>query len=800
MRNQLIFFFSALLFAVQFEFQFLCAQELEGDAKVIHSNSILNVEENSKWFTKEGSFHPHTKSVYFFENFDTPTEDNSLPEGWTQKRTTTTSEEPVVDAESPRWFRNSAEYGFTDPMNYVYSGTAAMAIGYTAPDFTWAITPEITIPETEGDVNLSYWAWIRSALPNGFDEPVITNYFIKVLMDGEWVSLYSYFGTDGEENIFEQQLVHTMNPFKGKTVRIAFIYEYFGWQMAIDDIFVGEILNDDFGVESLTAFPTFGLLSGDEIDLGIDVYCNGLNSGSVDVQLMVNDEVYQTQQTQNLEQGGANDFLVFNWTAPAPGNYNLKFVLPDDQFAANNELSVDIVVNQYQNLTEDFENYEFDDLGIPFLVFPPNDWTVNDLEWVTPTEEWPVFDGASANIHGRQGESEKSIITAPVELTAEDEWISFYLEGVNNSVDVGDTEGASTPGVQGYSTFQLKYSDSPDGPWTNLGDSIPFIPQYIIDENNDTTNVLPANRQRFIKQPISNLSGTVYFAFTTTSNFNLIIEETIYRSFVILDNVMVGRDALDYQDVNIALTDMSDNPIADAMVYISVNDEVKHEFKTDETGVHAISMIAGSYDYRVMKLGYEIAEGTMEIVETDEETKEVQSFTIELIVPDVLYNLTINAKDQEDNPLSDVLVALDDYYYEGNTDAQGSLLIEGFDNTPVGLTFSKDGYEGGTAMTEINNSDNTIDITLAQISTGVNELESSQVILFPNPADDFISVESKMNISSVYIFDLSGREIKSVYTADDNLKIQTSDLETGVYVFKIKTSDGTVIRKVSISR
>jgi len=503
-------------------------QNLESGQNLSADAQIVNAAENMRWLIKSGRIKPDHKSVYFFEGFDEPTEAGALPEGWTQKRTLTPSDQPLNDAESPRWFRNSASYGFPNPMNYVYSGTGSMAIGYTAPDFTWAISPEFFIPETEGDVFLTYWAWIRSALPTGFDEPVLTNYFVKVKMDDQWLTLLSYFGVDGEENIFEEQIVLNMNPFKGKDVQIAFVYEYFGWQMAVDDIFVGEELQDDFGVESLTAFPTFGILPGDEVLIGVDVFCGGNNPGSVDVSLVANGQVVSTQTTGLLELGGESEFVQFTWVPSAYGDYNIQVVLPDDDFTGNNVVGRNLTVYHGYNFAEDFENFEFDDLGIPFLVFPPDGWAVNDPNWVTATQQWPIGDAVSALLHGRVEEGEKRLVTHGVELTPFDQWISFYLEGVNNAVTF---EGV----VQGHSTFQLKYSSSQDGPWTNLGDPIEFVPQYDGDDN----LILGANALRYVEHDISDLSGTVYFAFTSTSTFNLTVGEVVYRSFVIIDNVMV---------------------------------------------------------------------------------------------------------------------------------------------------------------------------------------------------------------------------------------------------------------------
>ena len=181
--------------------------------------SIIEVQENAKWLNKEGRTNPllNSKSVYFYEGFEAPTSDGALPEGWTQKRTTTLLQEPTTDAVAPRWFRNSASYGFENWADYVYSGAASMATGYTAEDFTWAITPAFTIAESEGDINLSYWVWYNNA------QGWFTNYYVRIKADGVWTTLLSFVGNADNSNQFATQVVQSLNAFKGKEVQLAFI-------------------------------------------------------------------------------------------------------------------------------------------------------------------------------------------------------------------------------------------------------------------------------------------------------------------------------------------------------------------------------------------------------------------------------------------------------------------------------------------------------------------------------------------------------------------------------------------------
>ncbi len=169
-------------------------------------------------------------NIIYFEGFEEATTDGSLPAGWTQKRTTNLNDNPVTDAVAPMWFNNSANYGFAAWQDYVHTGVGSMATGYTAPDFTWAISPDIVLPNTTG-LELRYWTWWFS------DASWQTNYYVKVLADGVWTTIQSNLGSAANTNEYVSEVVLSLAAYQNKTIKIAFVYQYTdGYQMAIDDI------------------------------------------------------------------------------------------------------------------------------------------------------------------------------------------------------------------------------------------------------------------------------------------------------------------------------------------------------------------------------------------------------------------------------------------------------------------------------------------------------------------------------------------------------------------------------------
>jgi len=76
--------------------------------------------------------------------------------------------------------------------------------------------------------------------------------------------------------------------------------------------------------------------------------------------------------------------------------------------------------------------------------------------------------------------------------------------------------------------------------------------------------------------------------------------------------------------------------------------------------------------------------------------------------------------------------------------------------------------------------------------TDINLIENNYKI-FPNPAKDFIQITG-LGITKVEILDFSG---KSILTSQKS-KINISNISDGIYLLKIKTSFGQIIKKISI--
>lgn len=76
-------------------------------------------------------------------------------------------------------------------------------------------------------------------------------------------------------------------------------------------------------------------------------------------------------------------------------------------------------------------------------------------------------------------------------------------------------------------------------------------------------------------------------------------------------------------------------------------------------------------------------------------------------------------------------------------------------------------------------------------------LNSVQVIMYPNPANDVLNIDGK-NLNEIKITDLTGREIKNIKTESERTQVDVCDLKNGFYFIQMQTSNGFLVRKIII--
>ena len=81
------------------------------------------------------------------------------------------------------------------------------------------------------------------------------------------------------------------------------------------------------------------------------------------------------------------------------------------------------------------------------------------------------------------------------------------------------------------------------------------------------------------------------------------------------------------------------------------------------------------------------------------------------------------------------------------------------------------------------------EMTLVPFTTlvsGLNEIDAPKLTLFPNPATKFVTLTNLPTDSNVELIDNQARVLQSFESKSSELKLETSDLESGIYYIRIK--------------
>jgi hypothetical protein len=80
-----------------------------------------------------------------------------------------------------------------------------------------------------------------------------------------------------------------------------------------------------------------------------------------------------------------------------------------------------------------------------------------------------------------------------------------------------------------------------------------------------------------------------------------------------------------------------------------------------------------------------------------------------------------------------------------------------------------------------------------------NEIQSPEILIYPNPASTEIIVKAAAEINQVDIIDLSGHVLRSEFLTAKNAGIKISDIKPGLYTVKIRSAEKVTYRKIVIT-
>ena len=77
---------------------------------------------------------------------------------------------------------------------------------------------------------------------------------------------------------------------------------------------------------------------------------------------------------------------------------------------------------------------------------------------------------------------------------------------------------------------------------------------------------------------------------------------------------------------------------------------------------------------------------------------------------------------------------------------------------------------------------------------GVQTSDLNQIIVFPNPANDYVEIKSDHNLEGAIIslFDLNGRRVINYKNTDASNLVDLSGLSVGEYILRVMSSEGGI--------
>ncbi|MCK9219906.1 MAG: T9SS type A sorting domain-containing protein, partial [Bacteroidales bacterium] len=84
---------------------------------------------------------------------------------------------------------------------------------------------------------------------------------------------------------------------------------------------------------------------------------------------------------------------------------------------------------------------------------------------------------------------------------------------------------------------------------------------------------------------------------------------------------------------------------------------------------------------------------------------------------------------------------------------------------------------------------------------GINDLTKGQIMIYPNPASEFVNVKSDYTINKIDVMNFVGQTVYSNSNVSaKTAKINVVTFTPGVYFVKISTTDGNRTVKITITR
>jgi hypothetical protein len=170
---------------------------------------------------------------------------------------------------------------------------------------------------------------------------------------------------------------------------------------------------------------------------------------------------------------------------------------------------------------------------------------------------------------------------------------------------------------------------------------------------------------------------------------------------------------------------------------------------------------------------------------------------VSMIAPSPDWFMAVNSLDLRNNTNTDwkTTFTIDVFVYDAGTDSGSSYASANMPNAPMPITKIMGSPFNGTKI-------GTLTLTLKSLSTDSFSKIDESIKLYPNPVTNGVLNVSKNNanaLKTIEVYNVLGKLVKSFNTTE--LKSETlnvSNLNSGVYMFRLNTQNGIQTKKLII--
>lgn len=159
------------------------------------------------------------------------------------------------------------------------------------------------------------------------------------------------------------------------------------------------------------------------------------------------------------------------------------------------------------------------------------------------------------------------------------------------------------------------------------------------------------------------------------------------------------------------------------------------------------------------------------------------------------FSVEFTIANQNADPVSDAVVTLAE-----QTNEPGDYVFTEMVAGTYSYSITREGYHTYEGEVTVLDQDLDLAVELATDYTGFETLAAQTLKLYPNPAMDQVKVEADREILSARLYDITGRLMSSQEPRATKTMLSVNGMPVGIYILNVQTTEGTLIRKLSVKR